>query len=325
MEDVGQNASSGAEVSDKASPAEDVSRMEKLVEKELSVMENSLADIVEMKKMELGIVGKEHGATPDDGRSPQQYDTNANQMAIELEKTESPSNRHVDVVGAAAVTATNATAAPTKALSIGSMSLPSRASASTWWKVVDATTRWGVDADLYTCHDKGTGPDDLCIPMSSMALDSNTVFRLACYSLEQERWSDEWGRDIFVRGLTDIHHAFTPRGTIANYDGIECSFNEDFSDSVTGRTCLANEDDGHTYWQGAVHSWGWGFMHGQLLRHCDGEYCDPFCPARVYIKNSTAPATTTSTTITPAATTTTVTTASSFPPAARYWQVSTMV
>ena len=52
---------------------------------------------------------------------------------------------------------------------------------------------------------------------------------------------------MYVRGITDIANAFSAPG-LSSYDQLECSYFEDFRDSVTGCACLQYNGPRHTYW-----------------------------------------------------------------------------
>ena len=137
----------------------------------------------------------------------------------------------------------------------------------------ESTKDWGPDANIYKCT--GIPDDEECIPLSSTGtLDASTVLRLSCFDTSQSKWTSDIGRDIYLRGLTDFENALRAKGTVANIDNVECSFDDGFNTSDYGASCINLDNDQHTYWNGPNTPGGWALFSGSAamqntLRHCN--------------------------------------------------------
>jgi hypothetical protein len=126
--------------------------------------------------------------------------------------------------------------------------------ARVWNLVYHLSTDGGPSFNGYTCKTTGVPkPSDAdltsssktnwCLGLNTYPVSTRTVYRLGCTGAGTARTNV-----MYVRGITDIANAFTAGGSMSSYDQLECSYYEDFQDSVTGCACLGYEGSVHTYW-----------------------------------------------------------------------------
>jgi len=151
--------------------------------------------------------------------------------------------------------------------------------------ITEITREWGP-VNVGTCT--GAPKHAKCTDMRTLDLDENTVVMLDCFERSKKKWTSEYGRAIYIRGLKDFSKAFVYNGS-PDLSDVECAFNSDFSSSVKGSKCLWRNDAKHMYWNGPGKSYGWSLYKGNpgTLRHCDTHWDNRHSNGRIYIMDST--------------------------------------